>query len=88
MDTGARVYACPEGFLLYDAEGDLLHLLDKSGLLKWKAGSRQLPSLFTCPVDGLRVTSAKCSSRWANLDDNGCYQPAVQTDAAFRRSDR
>jgi len=33
------------------------------------------PSLRSFPFDGLEVSSAKCSSRWANLDDNTCYRP-------------
>lgn len=36
----------------------------------------ETPSLTSFPLDALKVTSAKCSSRWANLDDNTCYQPA------------
>ena len=32
-----------------------------------------IPAIESFPVDGLSVSSAKCSSRWANLDDNTCY---------------
>ena len=47
---------------------------------KTVAGARagevwEVPSLASFPLDGLKVTSAKCSSRWTNLDDNTCYQP-------------
>ncbi len=32
-----------------------------------------IPAIESFPIDGLNVSSAKCSSRWANLEDNTCY---------------
>jgi hypothetical protein len=40
-------------------------------------GAWEIPSILSFPFDGLRVSSAKCSSRWVNLDDNTCYVPAL-----------
>lgn len=37
------------------------------------------PSILSLPFDGLAVTSAKCSARWANLDNNCCYSPSVHS---------
>ena len=41
-----------------------------------EGGIWQSPSIFSLPVDGLHVTSAKCSSRFVNLDDNTRYAPS------------
>lgn len=38
-------------------------------------GPWETPTVSTFPFDALKVTSAKCSSRWVNLDDNTCYAP-------------
>jgi hypothetical protein len=35
------------------------------------------PAVVSFPFDGIKVTSAKCSARWVNLDDNTCYAPTA-----------
>jgi hypothetical protein len=37
-----------------------------------------IPAIESFPIDGLSVSSAKCSSRWANLEDNTCYTRSDQ----------
>jgi hypothetical protein len=43
-----------------------------------------IPAIESFPIDGLSVSSAKCSARWANLEDNTCY---TRSDPVSGRTD-